>query len=181
MSKKLNYDELYKKYRHLVFQVALNYSSANEALAEDIMQETFMTVYLNIDTMKPTNMASYLITITKHKTLNVMKHEKFTVVQSAIDQPDRVLSEVEDVETVYLNEEATDEKRYLCEAILEAMGEKNPRWERAMRQRYIENRKREDIAKDMDISVKALDTLLHRAKKWAKKYFEVIFKETCRD
>ncbi len=167
MSKKLNYDELYKKYRHLVFQVALNYSSANEALAEDIMQETFMTVYL--------------ITITKHKTLNVMKHEKFTVVQSAIDQPDRVLPEVEDVETVYLNEEATDEKRYLCEAILEAMGEKNPRWERAMRQRYIENRKREDIAKDMDISVKALDTLLHRAKKWAKKYFEVIFKETCRD
>ncbi|MDD3403873.1 MAG: sigma-70 family RNA polymerase sigma factor [Hespellia sp.] len=178
MSKKLKYDEFYRKYKNLVYQTAFEYSDCDSYLAEDVMQETFITLYQNIDTMNLTNVASWLITIAKNKTINEIKHQKHLVMESALEDSEKILPTVPDLEFHYLNKEASAERAQTCSIILEAMLEKNQRWHTATTQYYQMGIPRETVADNMGITVGVLDSLLHRSKEWAKKNYGVVYKET---
>lgn len=181
MSKKLNYDELYEKYRKLVYQIALKYSQADWDLANDVAQEVFIKLYQNIDTMRHDNLVSWLITVTKNQALNELEKRKRLVFASEIENPDEVMPITLDVELNYLQKEAKREEAYLCREIFKALEKKNPRWYMAMDECYRMGMPRVVVADHMGITVNVLDSLLHRGKEWVNKEFGVTFKETRQD
>lgn len=178
MSKKLKYDELYDKYKNLVLQTAYLYSEDLHT-AEDIMQETFMALYINIDTMCDKNIISWLITTAKNKTLNDGKKQGRQIPSSDLFEDDDYGPNVPGIEYHYLNKEATAERLYLSAQVFNAMFEKNQRWYQAMTMVCKMGIPREIVAEEMNISVEVLDGLLHRARVWARKEYGVTFKETC--
>ena len=46
------YNEIYEKYKNLVLKVAYDYSGDDYDAAQDIMQETFLKLYMDFDRLK---------------------------------------------------------------------------------------------------------------------------------
>ena len=49
------YNEIYEKYKNLVLKVAYDYSGDDYDAAQDIMQETFLKLYMDFDRLKAGN------------------------------------------------------------------------------------------------------------------------------
>lgn len=51
------FNEIYEEHKDFILRTAYKYSGSKEA-AEDIMQETFLKLYMGYDTMKKDNISS---------------------------------------------------------------------------------------------------------------------------
>ena len=58
-TKKHSFNEIYTKYKNLVLKVAYLYSG-DRVMAEDIMQETFLRLYKEIDEKEHLNVKAWL-------------------------------------------------------------------------------------------------------------------------
>ena len=70
-----NFDEFYKLTSRQVYFIVLGITK-DEMLADDILQDTYLSFLKNIDNIDPKgNVLSYLVTIAKNKCLDVFKKE----------------------------------------------------------------------------------------------------------
>ncbi len=66
------FEELYNKMRQAVYSVCLGILKSH-ALSEEISQETFIAVWTHSDTFKGKGYKSWILTIAKNKSLNLLK------------------------------------------------------------------------------------------------------------
>ena len=88
MTKNHKFNEIYEKYKNLVLKVAYRYSEDFDA-AEDIMQETFLALYKDMDDKEYSNIQSWLYTTAKHSALNYKKKSEREVSYITKDQRKR--------------------------------------------------------------------------------------------
>lgn len=156
--------------------------SEDFSAAEDIMQDTFMALYRDIDDKEYSNVQSWLYTTAKHKALNykkkLAKEVPYIVVdpeteeESAVVEPSR-----ESTEEEYLEELTEKERLELHEHIFTALMEKNPRWHEAIYLTCCLKIPQKEAARKMNMSADAFYVMLHRARNWIEKEFGVEYDE----
>ena len=154
----------YDKYKSLVYNLALNYST-NKEDAEEITQDVFLSVFKKMSSFRnESKIETWIFRVTINKSLDYLKAKKrfkrnFMNDGVSIDQvsqtelsdfnhPGVVLESKEKIQDIYscINKLSEDHKTVII--LLK-----------------IENRTYSDVAKIMKISVGAVESLFIRAKK----------------
>ena len=95
MKEKLTYYEVYDRYKNLVLKVAYDYSGDFDA-AEDIMQNTFLKLYMYFENMRQDNLKAWLYTTAKHAAINYRRKADKEVLEESEDSTIDRLSGVAD-------------------------------------------------------------------------------------
>lgn len=160
---------LYEWYGELLYRQAILPRLPIQELAEDCLRETFRTALERIESFRWENRSIFfwLRRIAIHKAIDVhRRHRRDAELAHAMQaepgsplgqgpaRPDRGL-EIEDV-------------RREVEISLSNL---NPRYAQALRLRLIEERSREECAKELGVTVGNFDVILHRAAKAFRKVY----------
>ncbi len=162
MTKNHIFNEIYEKYKNLVLKVAYRYSEDFDA-AEDIMQETFLALYRDMDDKEYSNIQSWLYTTAKHSALNYKKKSEREVSYSTEEE--------------YMEEVAEEGRVQLHERVFAGLMETNPRWHEAVMLVCCLQIPQAEAAEKMNISTDAFYVMLHRARNWIKKKYGVEYDE----
>ncbi|MEE1086869.1 MAG: RNA polymerase sigma factor [Schaedlerella sp.] len=178
MTRNQNFNEIYAKYKNLVLKTAYRYSG-NYSSADDIMQETFLALYKDMQKKdfdseeQYKNLKSWLITTAKNKALNL--NERTGREVSIFDAEQDLMGD--NPEDSLIEEVEKAERAKLHERIMRALLEKNPRWHEAIFLACFLKLDQEEAAKRMGMAKGAFYILLHRARKWIRKEFGVEYEE----
>ena len=70
------FDSIYEGYYEKVFVAAFGYTK-DRYLAEEVFQETFLELYKRIEEVQRETAENWLLTVAKHKSLNLLKKMSF--------------------------------------------------------------------------------------------------------
>lgn len=182
MTKNEEFDKIYEQYKEMVLKAAYLYSGDLE-LAQDVMQDTFLILYKEMDKEddpeKFTNLKAWLYTTAKHQALNhTKKHsrELYTGLGHGgeMEQSDSVRGSTEEE---YFDIRKKEEESELHERIFSDLAQKNPRWYEAVMLTCYREIPQVKAAKMMGISEDAFYILLHRARNWIRKTYGAEYEE----
>ena len=137
-----------KELRYFIF-----FKTQDSVVTEDILQESFIKLWNNCDNVDYKKVKSYLFTIANNLFLNEKKHEK---VVWKHQQEYRHTIENESPEFVYLEKE-------FMKKIEKAIADLPEKQREVFLLNRIEKKKYTEIAKQLDISVKAVEKRMHLA------------------
>lgn len=160
------FEELVELYKNHVFRVALYFLKDHQE-SEDASQEVFINVYKNKDKYKiSAKFSTWLFTICRNVCFNKLRVKKpaFISLNSTFQEQDKTeISEIiADTKTVSPLQAVI--KKETQALIKEAIYSLPQQQKMAVILRRYEDLSYEEIAKIMGVSVKAVKSLLHRAK-----------------
>jgi len=174
----LNLKELIESYKGLVFNTALSFLQNTEE-AEDITQEVFIEIFQSQAKFKgQSSISTWIYRITVNKCLDYLRakkrHKRFGYITSLFHhETGEVLHEVSHFNHPGIELEKKEKARYLFQAI-----ENLPESQKtAFILWHIEELPQKEIAEIMQASVKAVESLLQRAKANLRKELEKIYPE----
>lgn len=182
LTKKRNFNEIYTNYKNLVLKVAYMYSG-DYIVAEDIMQETFLRLYREIDEKPHSNIKAWLCTTAKYLAINhknqVARRAEREISEAEIKYAEGADQEMnrESTEAEYLENLTEKERLSLHERIFLHLMEKNPKWYEAIMLVCVLEYLQVDAAKKMGMSEDAFYGMLHRARKWIRKTYGSEYEE----
>ncbi len=183
MTENVAFNGIYNKYKNLVLKAAHMYVNDLDT-AEDIMQDTFLALCKDMREKgfereeEYSNIKSWLFTTAKHFALNYRKKAARTV--SADEMKDAGTFEdpvTESLESVYFSMETERMGSELHEQVMTALMEKNPRWHEAMMMVSILEMSEAEAAESLGMSANAFYVMMHRARNWIRKNFNVEYEE----
>lgn len=157
--------EIYEMFANIVFNTALSYLR-DRAEAEEITQDVFLEVYQSAKTFEgKSSVRTWIYRITVNKCLDKLRYQKrkkrFALVKSLF-KPDttEIQHDAEDFEHPGITLERQEYAKILFKAL-----ERLPSQQRtAYILSFIEELPRKEVAEVMQLSVKAVESLLQRAK-----------------
>jgi RNA polymerase sigma factor (sigma-70 family) len=171
-----NLQQLVETYKRLVFNTAINFLQHREE-AEDITQEVFIEVYQSLSTFKEqSTISTWIYRITVNKCLDHLrakKRQKRFGFLTSLFHPEsgEVLMEVSHFDHPGIEMEKKEKAQFLFKAI-ESLPENQ---KTAFILWHIEELPQKEIAEIMQSSVKAIESLLQRAKANLRKELEKIY------
>ncbi|MEG0109345.1 MAG: sigma-70 family RNA polymerase sigma factor [Lachnospiraceae bacterium] len=171
IAKEEQFDKIYQDTVKLVYKTALTYTNNNIHMAQDVVQNTFLQLYIHLDTMNFTNINSWLITTAKNHALNCYKRSLWEAMDDDITERIEQMKSIQSAETEYMSEIEYRGKKCFQEEIFQRMYEKNPRWYEAVTLVYCLELPQAQVAEKMDVSLMVLQSLLYRARKWIRKNY----------
>ena len=141
----------------------LYYKFGNEDQAEDITQEAFIKLWQNCADVPLEKAKSYLYTIANNSSLNVIAHQK-VVLNYAKSSPNK--------ESTNESPEFLLEEEQFKSKLLQAIEKLNEKQRVAFLMNRIDGKKYAEIAKELEISVKAVEKRIHLALIELRKEFE---------
>lgn len=156
--------ELLHKHGPGLYRSVLLPRLGTEAAAKDALSETYAKVVANISKFTWQNVGFYpwLRTVALRVALDQLRAKKRLV----LFEEDDLAREVDNAQTTTpVEQQISDQRdREAARAKVEAALEKiNPRYARAIRLRVLEEKPREDVAKELGVTPATFDVLLHRA------------------
>lgn len=182
LTEKCNFNEIYEKYKNLVLKIACMYSDDYVA-AEDIMQDTFLRLYKEIDDKPHPNVKAWLCTTAKYLAINYKKQaarrevKESSILEIMDSDGDDFEINRESTEEEYFEDLIEQERLKLHERIFSHLLEKNPKWYEAIMLVCEQGYPQVEAAKKMNMSEDAFYTMLHRARTWIKKNYGVEYEE----
>ncbi|AEA44455.1 RNA polymerase sigma factor [Fluviicola taffensis] len=152
------FDGVYEKYSPSMFGICMRYANCRDD-AQEILQETFIKVYLNREKMNPQlPIGPWIKTITIRTAINFLKTQKRMI-----------LTENEDFfeaphEWFLPEKDPKDQKNLL----LKLMSEMPPGYRTVFNLFVLDNLTHKEIAEYLDISEGASKSQLAKAKNWIK-------------
>lgn len=165
---KTAFDAIYEANVDCVFRTALYYSGNHHA-AEEITQNVFVKLYVNMDDVNMDAVGTWLLTTAKHMALNYNRdNDRITLIEEVLfkDEP------VESLEDGFIRELCEKEHRELAENIFSELYRVNERWYDAVMITYFLEKPQKEVAETMGISLEGLHSMLYRAKRWIRKNYE---------
>lgn len=156
---------LFEQYRDTVYSIAMR-ETKDRALSDDIVQETFIEVILNIQNLKnPAAFLSWLKVTAYHQCTRHYKKKETIHEVSAVENEDgfSVFDTVEEKNSVYIPDEALDQKEFRA-TILEMIDELPDVQKAALHMFYFEEMPLKVIAKVQGVSVNTANTRLNRGR-----------------
>jgi RNA polymerase sigma-70 factor (ECF subfamily) len=162
--------ELLHKYGPGLYRTVLLPRLGSEAAAKDALGETYAKVVERIDrfTWQGVGFYPWLRTLALRVALDQLRARKRLLVWEAED----VEREVDAAATTTPVEQTLSDRRDAAAArarVEEALERIHPRYARALRMRVLEERPRDEVAKELEVTPATFDVLLHRATAALKK------------
>lgn len=147
--------EMYQKYKDILFVVCLKYCK-NEKDAEDVLQDSFITIFTKIEQYTATgSFEGWIKKITIHKAIDKYHSKKV-----------KLLPLIEDINKSIETEENLSE--YTLDFILSLVQQLPDRYRLVFSLYELDNFSHKEIAKLLNITIGTSKSNLHRAKKVLK-------------
>lgn len=173
---KKSFEELYNEYKNFVLQTAWYYTE-NDEIAKDIMQSTFLKLYIHYDHLEQTHIKRWLAVTARNLALNEEKRREKEILDDDIVMTSDLYVSTEKLEDAYWEEERHKELFYLEKNMFAALYKQNERWYQAVTLAYCLHWPQQDVADEMDMSLESIHSMLRRARKWLEKYCNKLSKE----
>ena len=142
------------RYQNMVYGLCLRKVS-DVGIAQDLAQETFVIGFENLERLKDhTRLRSWLMGIASNLVRDHYKRRKLVGMPEGFE-----------VELVGLDPLQSVEERERHEVLYEALGKLSERYRAVLIKRYLEEQEYPAIAKDLGLSVGAVEVCMHRARK----------------
>ena len=167
------FDAIYERDVEIVYKTALKYSGNHHA-AEEITQNVFLKLYMNMEHINMEAARGWLILTAKYMALNV-KRDSARECLTEEPEEEKAISfhgSQETPEDIFFQKLKERESRELVEDIFEALYRTNPRWYDAITITYFLEKPQREVAEVMGVSLEVLHSLLYRAKQWIRKHYE---------
>lgn len=164
------FDCIYINSRDRVYKTAYYYTKRND-IAEDIMQDTFMELYMNIDDINKKTEENWLLTVAKNKSLNWQKKldndvKKFECFE---EKSEELMGQ--DLEGSFFENERNIHMGNLSKEIFLELKKENERWYEAVTLVYCHGKPQREVADELDMSIEVLHANLYRARNWIKRKY----------
>lgn len=158
--------KILRTYGPVLYRSVLLPRLGSDAVAQDALAETYARVVERFDQYEWQDCGVYpwLRVVAMRIALDILRSKK----RETLFEPDDLAREIEradggasaalDVEILEARD--LEAARAKVEAALKTL---NPRYERAIRLRVLEERSREEVARELDVTVSTFDVVLHRA------------------
>lgn len=167
----MNFDEIYGEYASLVYRIIL-YHSEDRNVAEEIMQEVFMKLYINRENIKKEAIRAWLVTTAKNMTRNYKRDSWYeTAVLETFDDNNELLAS-DSLEDDFIAALRISECNVLMETVFEDLYKKSVRWYEAVTIAYLLEKPQKEVAKIMGMSLEQLHGMLYRARKWIQERYK---------
>ena len=167
----MNFDEIYGEYASLVYRIIL-YHSEDRNVAEEIMQEVFMKLYINRENIKTEAIRAWLVTTAKNMTRNYKRDSWYeTAVLETFDDNSELLAS-DSLEDDFIAALRKSECNVLMETVFEDLYKKSVRWYEAVTIAYLLEKPQKEVAKIMGMSLAQLHGMLYRARKWIQERYK---------
>ncbi len=149
------FEQLFNEHYASLCAFAFHYTEDHQ-VAEDIVQDVFSTLWENADKVEiRTNLKSYLLGAVRNAALNYLKHSKIV---------DRYQQEEKTTPAPALSHDFLEFEE-LHEQIEQALDQLPPKCREVFEMSRVEEMKYSEIAKNLDISIKTVETQISRALK----------------
>ena len=160
-----NFDQIYEEHKNQVFNLALQYVQNYED-AQEITQDVFVSIYSSINTFNElSKLSTWIYRITVNKCLDHIKSKKrkkrLAFITSLFDPTTG--KQIHDAPHLQ-HPGAILEQKESQEILMEALAQLKLRQQTAFVLSQIEKLSQKEIASIMDISEKAVESLIQRAK-----------------
>ena len=172
-----DFNEIYNKYKNLVLKIAYIYSGNDYHAAEDITHDIFLKLYTGFDDFDEAKIGPWLRVVARNEALNYRKKRKREHLSEDYESIAETGMLAESIEEEYLENVQNSEMKSLNAEILSGLMEKNPRWHEAVLLAYYVKIPQARVAEMMNINIRSLHSILHRAKEWVKKTYGVEYEE----
>lgn len=172
------FDNIYRDSRDRVFQTALYYTK-DKYIAEEIMQDTFLEMYMRIEEIQCTTADNWLLTVVKNKSLNWLEGYKreTTKFENLTGHSEELLDET--LEQYVLQRERSRNFGTLGEEIFRELFRENENWYEAIKGIYCYDKTYQEVAEELGVSKMAVYAIIYRARRWIRrkygKTYEKIF------
>ncbi len=158
---------LYEKYADKVYNTALSYSKSIED-AEEITQDVFIQIYKNLASFKnDSSLNTWIYRITVNVSYNLLKKKKrITLFKNTFTTTPMI---------EFIHPGAILEKKEEVSILFKVMDHLPHSQKTAFILSYIEDLPRQEVANIMETSLKAVESLLQRAKKNMRSELEKMY------
>lgn len=158
--------KLLRTYGPVLYRSVLLPRLGSEAIAQDALGETYARVVERFDQYEWQDCGVYpwLRVVAMRIALDILRAKKRETLfepedlAREIERSDKAATAALDVEILEARD--LESARAKVDAALKTL---NPRYERAIRLRVLEERPREEVARELEVSVSTFDVVLHRA------------------
>ena len=167
----LSFDDLYREYGDRILNVLFRFTS-REQVARDLLQDVFLKVYENIDSFEQRSQVyTWIYRIAVNHALNYLKRERRNVWVDLMDESLGDLLRHESVELPGFGGSGASrpdvevENQEMAELTRESVDSLPPKYRIPFVLFKDEHMSYADIAKVLDISLSAVESRMHRARK----------------
>ncbi len=159
------YHELIRPYEHSVYKMAVSFMK-NEAEAEDVAQEAFLSAFRNLANFRgQAKFSTWLISITLNEARGRLRRQSLVRMESLDETPE----DGGNVSPALLRDwreipSETLERKEIREMLQEAIRSLSPIYREVLIMRDVEELSVEETATALTISVASVKTRLHRAR-----------------
>lgn len=174
---KTDFKAIYDENFELVYKMAVKYTG-NHHMAEDIVQEVFLKLYLNVGSVKKELIRGWLLLTAKNMSLNLKRdHRREYLTEETDAEAEKQLSNfVETPEEFLMREMKEHQFVILKKGIFDALYKKNIRWYEAITMTYVLEKPQKEVAESIGVTVEVLHSILYRAKQWIRENYAEEYK-----
>ncbi len=167
------FEEIFERYRIFVKNIARKFSN-EENRVEEILQNTFLKVFMKIDQFKKNaKFSSWLYTICKNEgRMFLRKKKKYNKFKNIEDRMDHF----EKQENKSVDEQV--ELKELKKTVKKAINELPQHYQEVLRKVAFEGNKYQEVAEQLDLTTAQVKSRLYRARQKLKKMLEKHIKYT---
>lgn len=155
--KKDLFSELVRRYEAKLLRYVGYLTNGNE-IAKDVVQDTFIKVYINLNSFKTDlKFSSWVYRIAHNETMNKIKKNSFPMFQFDLDIVDRFVSAPNNTETEVEKQETTRN-------VQKALNQLSLKYKVPLLLYYIEDKSYDEISDILKISMGTVGTLIRRGK-----------------
>lgn len=164
------FDNIYLNSRDRVYKTALYYTKRAD-VAEEILQDAFLEMYIKIDEINPETAENWLLRVAKNKAVNwSMRSSKETEKIETLEESTGELMS-RDVADKFFAKEHNRKLGDLSKEIFTELRKENENWYEAVMRVYGMERPQKEVASEMNVSIEVLHATLYRARKWIKRKY----------
>lgn len=163
IDRKDNLIRLMGEYQNLLFSICLKMTGDYFA-AEDIVQETFLSVYRHLDQFDGANEKAWLCRIASNRCIDYLNSAEQKNISMAEEELPETESEAEDPLRICTNRHLQEELERCCHLL-------SPPYNRVAQQYFIQGRTAAEISAGEKIPLKTAQTQIYRARDQLKKIY----------
>lgn len=176
MKKDERFEEIYDAYADEIYKLSVYYTK-DEQVSQEIVQNTFMKLYVHMDNMKLDYVRAWLIRVARNLIYNHSRDSKYEMMGEVIELVIERKETVPSLEECYIRREQKSEINALCDNILGRLAVEHEEWYEAIVLVYCMEKSREEAAYELGITLDTLHGRLYRAKQWIDRYYKKKYKK----
>lgn len=161
---KKNFIELIERYRNLVFSICLKMTGDYFA-AEDLAQETFISVYKHMDDFDGTDEKSWICRIASNKCIDYHRATARRMIPTAEEEiPEETGRNEDELFQTVMNKQLMEELKHCCEEL-------PLRYRETAQMYFIEGLSAKQISERTGIGLHTVQTRIYRAREKLKRTY----------